>query len=201
MKKILSFFSYFFHPIFTAVFASLLYFTSCQKHFDYQIIYLYLLQILLLTVFIPLGFFYFLIAMGKIDSIMVTKVSQRKIPLVIHIVLLVVLIKKSITVENIPELYYFLLGCLVSSLMALVLVYFNIKSSLHMLGIAGLTIFYIGLNLHFNLQNYFGIVLILLCNGLVASSRLQMKAHNYKELFLGYLVGIIPQTFLLWYWL
>ncbi len=201
MKKILPFFSYLFHPIFTGVYAALFYFFSCQKYFEYQSIYLYFIQILLMTVFIPLGFFYLLISLGKIDSIMVTKVSQRRLPLLIHIILLTILIEKSITIDNIPELYFYFLGSLISSFTALLLVMFKLKSSLHMLGISSLTIFYIGLNYHFNLQNYTAIALLLFCIGLVASSRLFMKAHTDAELFLGIFIGIVPQVVILWFWL
>lgn len=201
MKKILPFFSYLFHPLFTGIFAALFYFYHCERHFEYQIVYLYLIQILLLTVFVPLGVFYLLISLGKIDSIMVSKVSERKIPLLIHILLLNVLIQFSITREQIPELYFFFLASIISSLIALVFIFFKIKSSLHMLGMATLTVFFIGLSVHFNQLNYVVIAILLLCNGIVATSRLYMKAHTYFELFLGYLIGLIPQVIFLWYWL
>jgi hypothetical protein len=38
-------------------------------------------------------------------------------------------------------------------------------------------------------------------NGVVASSRLEMKAHTPKELVIGFLLGVIPQLFLLHFWL
>jgi hypothetical protein len=38
-------------------------------------------------------------------------------------------------------------------------------------------------------------------NGVVASSRLEMKAHTPKELVIGFLLGIIPQLLLLHLWL
>jgi len=41
----------------------------------------------------------------------------------------------------------------------------------------------------------------MILNGLVASSRLMMKAHSNKELLIGFLCGIIPQIGLLYVWL
>jgi hypothetical protein len=38
-------------------------------------------------------------------------------------------------------------------------------------------------------------------NGIVASSRLVMKAHSDKELLVGFLSGVIPQIALLYFWL
>ena len=177
------------------------FFITTDRYFVYEAIYLYIIQVLLVTVFIPLCIFYLLIMLGKIDSVMVTNVSQRKIPLVIQIVLLSVLVAKSITKESIPELFYFFLGNIVSSIIALLMVYFNRKVSLHMLGMASLTVFCISSCIHFQVHEVVIISLLLFCNGLVASSRLYMKAHSTKELVLGYLIGLFPQLVLLLFWL
>lgn len=202
MKRILPFFSYLFHPIFISVLATVFYFfITTDRYFVYETIYLYIIQVLLVTVFIPLSIFYLLIMLGKIDSVMVTNVSQRKIPLTIHIVLLTVLIIKSITKETSPELFYFFLGSIISSSIALLLVYFDKKISLHMLGMASLTIFCISSCMHFQVREVIIISALLFCNGLVASSRLYMKAHTSKELVLGYLIGLFPQLLLLFFWL
>jgi membrane-associated phospholipid phosphatase len=139
--------------------------------------------------------------LGKIDSMMVTKVAQRKTPLVLHIVLLTVLITKSITKDTFPELFYFFLGSIISSIVALILVYFHKKTSLHMLGMAALTVFCISCCIHFQVREVVFISLLLFCNGLVASSRLFMKAHSTKEVILGYLIGLFPQLLLLFFWL
>ncbi|TGD58366.1 hypothetical protein [Flavobacterium humi] len=201
MKRILPFFSYFFHPIFTAVFASLVYFILTPRYFVYEVIYLYIMQILVVTVLIPLACFYLLLMLQKIDSIMVPSVSQRKIPLILHILLLGMLILKSTTLDAIPELFYFYLGSMISSGVALLLVFFHKKASLHMLGMASLTVFSISCCLHFQSKEVVFIALLLFCNGLVASSRLLMKAHTANELILGYLTGLLPQLFLLFFWL
>ncbi|MEO8234959.1 MAG: hypothetical protein ABI549_06045 [Flavobacterium sp.] len=108
---------------------------------------------------------------------------------------------KSITKEVIPELFYFFLGSIISSVIALLLVYLKKKASLHMLGISSLTVFCISCCIHFQVREVLIISLLLLCNGLVASSRLYMKAHTTKELVLGYLIGLFPQLLLLFFWL
>ena len=202
LKKILPFFSYLFHPIFISVFATIFYFfVVTDRYFIYEAVYLYLIQVLLVTVFIPMACFYLLIMLGKIDSMMVTKVSQRKIPLVLHIVLLGTLITKSITRDTMPELYFFFLGSILSSAIALILVYFGKKASLHLLGMSSLTVFCICVSIHFHVRPVIFLSILLFCNGLVASSRLEMKAHSVKELLIGYAVGLFPQLLLLFYWL
>jgi hypothetical protein len=201
LKKILPFFSYFFHPLFIAVFATVFYFLMTNRYFAYEIIYLYIIQILLVTVFIPLAIFYLLVVSKKIESMMAPKVAERRIPLIMHIVLLTVLITQSVTKATIPELFYFFLGSMISSCMALILVFCRKKASLHMLGMASLTIFCIASCIHFQTREVLIITLLLFCNGLVASSRLFMKAHTANELVIGYVIGLLPQLFLLFLWL
>jgi membrane-associated phospholipid phosphatase len=166
------------------------------KYFSLDIVYLLLLQITIITVFIPLAFFYLLTQTGKIDSVMINNVSERKIPLILHILLVSALIKKNDLNINIPELYYFFLGTIVSSVIALILVFFKIKASLHMLAIGGLTMFCIAISICFQTQNIQFIATLLVCNGIIGTSRLLMKAHTIDELILGYIIGFLPQLIL-----
>jgi hypothetical protein len=85
--------------------------------------------------------------------------------------------------------------------MALILLFANIKASLHMIAISSLTVFIIGLSLHLKIQNTFVTAVLLLLNGFVASSRLEMKAHTNKELIIGFLLGAVSQLLLLVVWL
>jgi hypothetical protein len=158
-------------------------------------------QVLVVTVLLPSLVFLLLRTAGNIDSIMLTEVSQRKIPLIIHCFLLILLVKKSITIDRYPELHFFLLGALFSTLFALILLFAKIKASLHMIAISSLTVFIIGLSLHLQIQNIFLIAVLILLNGFVASSRLEMKAHSSKELIIGFMLGALPQLLLLALWL
>lgn len=201
MKKILPLFSYIFHPVFIPVYATLFYLFSNNSFFINQEKYFVLLQVLIITVLVPLLFFLLLRATGKISSMMAPLLSERKIPLVIQSFLLILLVRKSITIERYPELHFFLLGALLSTLIAMMLLFVRTKASLHMMGISALTVFVFGLSLHFQTQNIFAITFLTLMNGFVASSRLVMKAHTFKELIIGLFLGTIPQILLLYLWL
>ena len=201
MKKILPFFSYLFHPIFVPVFGTLFYFLYGNSYFNSDQKQLILLQISISTVFIPFSFLYLLRSFGKVDSVMVYQLAQRKIPLVLQAVLLLLLIQRSITVELIPELYYYLLGGLISTLVLLVLLFLKIKASIHMVGISTLTAFVIGLSLHSQINAIYSIAGLILMNGFVASSRLVLQAHTCKELAFGFFTGLLPQLFLMYFWL
>lgn len=158
-------------------------------------------QVLVVTVLLPSLLFLLLRTAGNIDSMMLAEVSQRKIPLIIHCFLIILLVRKSITIERYPELHFFLLAGLLSTLLALILLFANIKASLHMIAISSLTVFIIGLSLHLQIQILFTVTTLILLNGIIASSRLEMKAHTYKELVIGFCLGTVPQLLLLVLWL
>jgi len=200
-KKILAFFSYLFHPIFISVYAAFIYFFLNGTYFSNLEKYFAIFQIIIITILLPILFYFGLRTAGKADSVMISEVSQRKIPLVIQCFLTVLLLRKSITLERFPEFHFFFLGGLISTILALVFVFFKTKASLHMLAISALTLFVIGLSIHNQMQNIYMIAFFVLMNGVVASSRLEMKAHTNKELVIGFLLGILPQLLLLRFWL
>ncbi len=201
MESTLKLFSYLFHPLFISVYAVLLYFIFGSATFDYPSIYVMVIQIVIITIFIPLTFYYLLLSVGQVDSIMISSVSQRRIPLIIHAILLMILLRKTVTLEVYPQLHFFFLGSLVSTCMALMLAFLSSKASLHMIGMAAITVFAVGISMHFHIRLIAVIVVLILCNGLVATSRLHMQAHTQKELLAGCIVGSVPQIVLLWFWL
>lgn len=201
MKKTLTLFSYIFHPLFVPLYACLYYLFFNQSYFINRQKTIVLFQVIVFTVFIPLLVFFLLQSVGKVNSIMAPKINERKVPLVIQCFLVIVLLKKGITVELYPEFHFFFLAGLVSTLVALLLLFVKLKSSLHMIGISALTFFIFGLNLHTNNQNTVLIVVLFMINGLVALSRIEMGAHTPKELGIGFLIGSIPQFLLMYLWL
>ena len=70
-----------------------------------------------------------------------------------------------------------------------------------MIGIGALNFFVIALSMHNQINMVYWIASLFFITGLVASSRLQMKAHSIKELIIGYGIGILPQVGLWYFWL
>lgn len=201
LKKILPFSSYLLHPIFIPVYAALFYFFFYDSYYTNPEKYFAFFQIVIVTLLLPILFFFVLRTTGKVDSIMISEISQRKIPLVIQCFLTIMLVRKSITLDHFPEFHFFFLGGLLSTILALILLFFRTKASLHMVGISALTVFIIGLSIHNQTRNINLIAFLVLMNGVVASSRLEMKAHTVKELVIGFVLGIIPQVLLFRFWL
>ena len=200
MKKILPVFAYLFHPLFIPAYATLFYFLITQNFFYRHEIYLVFIQVLILTVLLPMSVFYLLRSLGMLKSRMADK-KERRLPLAIYAMLLLFLIKYSFSVFVVPELYYYFLGTLISAMLALTLVLFGYKASLHMIGIASLTLFIISISAYYHIRFLGLIAFIIICAGMVGSSRLAAKNHSLGEVVLGVLVGIIPQVLLWFIWL
>jgi hypothetical protein len=201
LKKILPFFSYFFHPIFIPLLGTIFYVLLDSHYFTLPQYLILFLQIIIITIFLPIAFFFLLRTFGKIETIMLSDISHRKIPLLLQVMLFAVLIQKSITYDRFPSLYFFFVGGIFSTILAFFLLYFKIKASIHMIGISSLTVFIIGLSMHNEINTINTVAFFVMMNGVVASSRLMMKAHSNKELVIGFLCGAIPQSVLLYFWL
>lgn len=193
MKPFLRFFSYAFHPLFIPLFATFSFFVIYPTFHRSITIGLILFQISIVTIFIPICFYYLLKSLGIAESIMLSNVSERRLPLLTMAILLFVMIKRSVTIELYPELYFFFLATLASTLIALAFSLLKIKASLHMMGIGSLTIFVLTLSLYYGFNLILPIMGLFFVTGLIASSRLIMNAHDGTELVIGYLIGIIPQ--------
>jgi hypothetical protein len=201
MKKLLPFASYLFHPLFISLYAALIYFAATKNFYVSSEIFLYLIQIVIITILIPITLFFLLLSLGKIDSIMVEDLGQRRIPLLINASLLLLLIHKSITISNLPQLYFFFLGGAISTIIALIAIYLQTKISLHMIGITSLTSFIFGMSIHTQTNLTYTFAFFVVSIGWVASSRLVLKAHTIKELSLGFITGLVPQLILWRFWL
>jgi hypothetical protein len=201
LKKILPFFSYLFHPIFIPLLGTLFFVLLDESYITRGQQLVLFIQVFIITFLLPIAFFYLLRTFGKIDSIMLSDISQRKIPLLLQIMLLSVLLVRSVTATNFPELHYFFLAGLISAVVAFLLLYAKFKTSIHMIGISALTFFLLGLSFHNQVNIINTLVFFITMNGVVASSRLAMEAHTGKELVVGFFCGSLPQIALFYLWL
>ena len=164
-------------------------------------LFLSLIQIIILTILIPGAIFLFLKSIGLIDSMMADNLNQRKIPLAIQAILTVILIYECALINGMPELNFFFIGVLISTIIALLFLFLKMKISLHMMGLGGLLFFIIGIS-YYNQENSLTLIaFITAITGFTGTSRLDMNAHNLKELTIGFVVGVLPQILLWHFWL
>lgn len=197
LAKALPVFSYIFHPIFVSLYGTLFYFLIAQNYtYEGTTVYLTLIQVSILTLFLPLALFFLLVSVGIVKSFTEATIKERQLPVAIHALLLFVLLKFSVSLDYIPELYYYFLGGLISALLALIAILMKHKASLHMIGISALTTFIYFLCMYHHLPFINTLAFAIVCMGLVATSRLYMKSHTPTELITGSIIGMFPQIIL-----
>ncbi|AWH84086.1 hypothetical protein HYN59_02710 [Flavobacterium album] len=201
MKRLLTVFSHLFHPLFIPAYATLFYFVITKDFFYQHEIYLVFIQVLILTMLLPMSVFYLLRSLSLVKTKMLVDKKERKLPLAFYAVLLFILIKHSFSVLVLPELYYYFVGVLVSVVLALALLLFGRKASLHMIAISSLTLFIIGISAYYHVTFLYLIAFCIICSGFVASSRLRDNGDGMGSVILGTAIGILPQVGLWYFWL
>jgi hypothetical protein len=175
---------------------TVLYYAVTPKYIDPQFVRVEVFAIVILTILIPIVVFFLLKNLKVVETIYLRDVKERKFPLMIQCILLLLILKTVFDPYDDPELYYFFVGILFSAFSALVMVFFKLKVSLHQMGVGGLLVFLVGLSVHFKINLLLTISFFLFVNGWVASSRLNNEAHTYPELLTGLFLGALPQLIL-----
>jgi hypothetical protein len=201
MKLFLKLIAYIFHPLFIPLFSCLAYYAVTPTYNSSEIKVAILLKIGILTILIPIIFYFLLKNLGLVQSIFLEKIKERKAPLYAQLVLLYLVLKIVMPSTYAVELYYFFVGSLATIVGCIILVIFNIKASIHMMGISGLCMFVIVLSVHYKINLLILISILIIISGLIASSRLMSKSHNIGELVLGSLLGLLPQLLVVNYWM
>lgn len=193
--------AYLFHPLFIPLLGAITYYNITPRYSAPLLVQSKIFAITIITLLIPIISFFLLKNLTIITSIHLENVEERKYPLMIQCILILLIIKMVFSPYDNIEMYYFFLGVLCTTLSALILVFFKFKASLHQMGIAGITMFIIALSVHFKVNLLIGIAIFFICNGWVASSRLHTKSHTVPELITGFFIGVIPQLIMLNFWL
>lgn len=201
MDRILKSTSLIFHPLIIPLLGVLFYFSKSPRFIPEEIVKAKIISIFILTVILPVLLFFLLKTLGKVNSIYLKTTEERIYPLILNCIVILIVIQRIITQSQIIELYYFFIGILISTMACLMLAIFKFKASIHMISISGLFMFFINLSIHFSINIIGTLALMSIITGAIATSRLHVKAHTYKELIFGVFIGMIPQLILVSYWL
>lgn len=200
MRHFLNIVSYVFHPLFVPIGGTALYFLIAP-YSTLETQSGNVLPIFILTVIIPIIFFLILKNLGVISSIFLPTLKERKYPLYISCILLLMILYKVIPNNYVPELFFFFTGLVTAVGAAILLLLLKFKTSIHLMGMGSILMFMIGLSIHFETNITLAISIFTLLTGMVASSRLYLRAHSKTELFMGFIVGVGSQLIILKYWL
>ncbi len=201
MGRFLYAISYVFHPLLVPIAGTLAYFLVTPKLNSLQEQSGNILPIFILTVIIPIIFFFILKNLGVVHSIFAVSIKERSYALGINVILFLMILLKVIPQNYIGELYYFFVGLVTAYIAALLLLFLGFKISIHMLGMASLLMYLIGLSIHFEVNITLALGALVMATGLVATSRLYMGAHNWVELVIGFMLGGLSQLLVLKFWL
>lgn len=199
LNNILKASSYIFHPLFVSFYGICIYFFITVKYYTNEHILARLLQLFILTVIIPIFIYRVLKKIGVTNSLMMYEVKERRIPYAIAVALNLYITLFLFKISE-PELHYFFAAITFTSMSFLLFSLMNYKASLHAGAISGLTCYTAFLSIHFQEKTVILIGVLLLINGLVATSRLHLKAHTKTELIIGFFMGVIPQFIMMVYW-
>lgn len=188
MKVFISLFSVAFHPLFIGLYATLYYirFINPKLPLNYKVHLIS--EISFYTILLPLIVFLTLKYFNYVKSIMVATTKERVFPLIINSLILIQLINR-LDFRLIPELYVFFIGSLIATLLSIYYSSIKVKLSLHMMGMSVFCTFVLLYHDNTLLQS-----ISILGVGIIASSRLVMKAHTYNELILGTIVASVTQV-------
>ncbi|MGB6267855.1 MAG: hypothetical protein WBF67_02500 [Olleya sp.] len=201
MKWLIKSISFVFHPIVMPLLAIHFYFKKTPRFIPEELVYAKLISLFILSVLLPILVYFLLKTLGKVESINLKTTKERILPLVVNCVIIGLLLLRVFPINQIPELYFFIIGVLISNITCLLFAVFKFKASLHLVATGGVFMFFVAFAIHFSVNINGSLALIALITGAVATSRLYLKAHTSKELIVGLIIGIVPQLLLLQYWL
>lgn len=199
--RILKSISIIFHPIIMPLLGVLFYFSKTPRYMPDGIMKAKLFSITILTLILPILVYFLLKTIKNVDSVYLKTTRERILPLLINCAIVALVLYRVLPSNEIEELYYFFVGILCSTIACLILALLKFKASIHMIAAAGFFMFAVALSIHFKININGTIALMCIIIGAIATSRLHLKAHSNSELLIGFFIGLIPQLFVLNYWL
>ncbi len=188
------------HPIVIPTIGVLLYFLFIPHRIQKSQQLALLSLIFVATYLVPLLVLILLKSFKSIKSFNVYSIKERKIPVLLMIVLFYVL-GNALTKISVAKDFGILFYATVFSLIIVYLLFtIRFKTSLHMLSMGNAIGFFLVLGIRYTISVLPVIIGFILLSGLLASSRLHLKAHTVKEIYTGFFLGIIS-PFLIFYFL
>ncbi len=201
MKQVIASFSYIFHPLWMPLLGVCSFFWVSPRYINMPLLYAKLFATVIMTIVIPILSYYMFKNLRLVQSQNLSRVEERRFPLLLQITFIILILRIVFKGYEFPEIHYFFVGILGALLAALFLAIAKFKTSLHVVGISGLFMFIVGLSIHYNKNLIVLLAALILAVGATATSRLELKAHTYPEIIVGFFVGTLPQLLTFTYWL
>lgn len=191
--KFNKFISFFFHPINFSIIGAVVYFLFVPKFIYKPQEHLILAVVFIGSYVFPVVLLMLLKRFGMINSYHMESIEERKFPTLLFISISYIIgnwLFKSNVVDLLALIYY---GYGLALIFSYILLYFQIKISLHTAAISGLIGFLIYFSYFYKINLIIILAVLFALSGIIGSSRLKLKAHNLKEVGLGYVIGLSSQ--------
>jgi membrane-associated phospholipid phosphatase len=184
------------HPIVLPTLGVFLYFVFVSQSFEKRLQLIVLGLVFALTYVVPVLLLLFLRNFGFIKDFQVSTIKERRFPVIFMIFLLYFLGNTIIQIPTIRNLGILFYGTSLSLTCIYVLFSLKLKSSLHLVSMGNMIGFFLIMTNINSLSMLPIIILLILLSGILASSRLYLKAHTPVELLIGFSLGIVCQFIL-----
>ncbi len=185
--------SFVFHPIFFSTLGTLLYFIISPQYIPDKYKKIIIAVIFISTCILPLFLLIILKKLKLIQSFKLKTIEERKFPILFLIILTFMLGKMLLSTKIVSILGLSFYGGSIAFIIVFLLFSYNIKTSLHTLGIGSLIGLIMVMSIEYQINLTVLITISTITFGLIATSRLKLNAHQPKEVYLGVFLGIITQ--------
>ncbi len=178
------------HPIVMPTIGILIYFIFTPIYLNRKQQLSLLAVVFIATYIIPLLLLILLKSIGYIKSFQVHTINERRLPIFFMMTLLFVLGKFFSEISTIKELSYLFFGVVFGLGIIYLLFLAKVKASLHLLSIGATIGFFLLFQQLQNINTLPVVITLVFLSGLLASSRLYLKAHTVKEVYIGFFIGV-----------
>ena len=194
--KFYKFISTILHPIVLPTLGVFLYFVFVSQSFEKRLQLIVLGLVFALTYVVPVLLLLFLRNFGFIKDFQVSTIKERRVPVIFMILILYFLGNTILQIPVIRNLGILFYGTSLSLICIYLLFSAKLKSSLHLVSMGNMLGFFLIMTNINSLSMLPIIILLVLLSGILASSRLYLKAHTPIELLIGFSLGIVCQFIL-----
>jgi len=185
--------SYVLHPLLFSFMGSFLYLYLTPKHVGKQQEYIILMVVFVSTYIVPVLLLAFLKRMNLIKDYHLRSIEERKFPILFFIMLSFLIGRAMLSIQIADLLAFSFFGVAFALSFTYLLFNIKIKTSLHTLGIGGIIGFVMVMSYEYQLNFNALIAGLMILAGGIAVSRLALNAHRPKEVYVGFLIGLISQ--------
>lgn len=179
------------HPVLMPTLAAVLYFLVTPLYYETPFVRFTLMLVFGSTYLVPVLAMLLMYRFRIISDFHLAQPEERRIPILVTMVSALLAARILWRAES-TIIAIFFIAMVVSLMMAYVSLK-KYKVSLHAMGVAGVVAMTICMGLMFSRNVNYILAALFVAYGAVCTARLRLKAHNYKELILGSILGVIPQ--------